>query len=115
VAEGDKPGMPDKHVEAHTGDREYDHVDRRAQGEAGKVERERQERKRERRNERSVFIAHCLLLELLDALAEKAARAHEQHQRHQQIHRRFAPGWVEVNGNAAHDPDQHGGGDHAPE
>src|SRR5262249_17711347 len=55
------------------------------------------------------------LLEFLDALAEKSARAHQQHHCHQEIHRGLAPGWVEVDRDAAHDADQRGRGDDAPE
>src|SRR5262245_46951005 len=108
--------MAEKHVEPHAGNGEHDDVYCRAQRQADEVERERQENKRKRGKEkRRVFIAHRRLLERLDALAEKAARAHQQHQCHQQIHGGFAPGWVEVDGDAAHDADKDRGGDDAPE
>src|SRR5262249_62073975 len=55
------------------------------------------------------------LLEFLNALAEKSTRAHKQHHCHQEIHRSLAPGRVEVDGDPAHDADQRGGRDDAPE
>src|SRR5438876_474069 len=55
------------------------------------------------------------LLEFLNALAEKSTRAHQQYHGHQEIHRGLAPRGVEIDRDAAHDADQRGGGDDAPE
>ena len=52
--------MADEHVEPRAGDGECDHIDGRAQRQAGEVEREGKQREGERRNEkRGMFLSHC--------------------------------------------------------
>ena len=115
MAEGDEAGIADEHVEAEAGDGEHDDVDGRAQRQADAIERERQHGERQRGDdERRVIPAHRHSNFWMRSPRRPRGRI-SRTSAMRQIHRRLAPGRVEVDGDATHDADERGGGDHAPE